>query len=276
MARTLESIISSEKLMSQAIAVVNRPGGSSSIGMAYVAQKKGDPHYWLQVTQGGFIGTPIMGQSKYNYRDFTPLAILAYDYFFLIVKADSPYKGMKDIIEAAKKKPEEIKFGGTGAQGLDAMCAFLIKKGTGAQFNYIPFKGSGDVVMALLGGHIDIAPANPAEAISLVEAKKVRILGVTGEKRLESYPDIPTLKEQGVDVVLQQWRGIAAPKDIPEEAAKFYQDLFKKVSETKAWKKYVRENMLQGVYLNGAETYKVWVSENKSLATIYKEMGIIK
>lgn len=276
MARTMQSIIEREKITTHTIAVVNRPGGNGAIAFAYVAGKKGDPHLWLTATTS-FLTTPLVGQSKYNYKDFTGLTNLAYDDFFVVVRADSPYKSMKDLVEAAKKKPGDLKVGGTYAPGTDALIVYLIEKEIGAKFNYIPFKSGGEVVIALLGGHIELTTSNPGEALAQAEAKKVRILGVTSQKRMEQAPDIPTLKEQGYNVDFQQFRSIAAPKDMPEEALKYYEDLFKKLANSKTWKeKYIKENMLTWDYKNSQETYKLWEIENAKYSRIMKEMGVIK
>jgi putative tricarboxylic transport membrane protein len=276
MARMMQSIIEKEKLVPVAVAVVNRPGGSSAIANAYIAGKKGDPHFWLTATTT-FIQTPLQGKSKYSYKDFTPLTNLAYDDFLIVVKADSPHKTMKDLIDDAKKRPGQLKVGGTHAPGVDAVIAFLIEKETGAKFNYIPFKSGGEVMVALLGGHVELASANPGEALAQMEAKKVRVLGATTAQRLALAPDIPTLKEQGINVVFQQFRSIAAPPDIPAEAIKYYEDLFKRLSESSAWKgKYIKENMLTADYKTSAETRKLWEAETDRYAKVMKEMGIIK
>ncbi len=276
MARMMQSIIEKEKITTHPIAVVNRPGGGGAIAFAYVAGKKGDPHLWLTATTS-FLTTPLLGQSKYNYKDFTPLTNLAYDDFFVAVRSDSPYKTMKDLIDGAKKKPGDLKVGGTYAPGTDAITAHLIEKETGAKFNYIPFKSGGEMVIALLGGHLEAIFPNPGEALAQMEAKKVRILGVTGQKRMELAPDIPTLREQGINVAFQQFRSIAAPKGLPEEALKYYDEFFKKLANSKTWKeKYIKENMLTWDYKTSAETYKLWESSNEIYASVMKEMGIIK
>ncbi|MBM4331586.1 MAG: tripartite tricarboxylate transporter substrate binding protein [Deltaproteobacteria bacterium] len=276
MARMMQSIIDKEKLTTQSIAVVNRPGGSGAISFAYIAGKKGDPHFWLTATTS-FLMTPLQGQSKFNYKDFTPLTNLAYDDFLIVVRADSPHKTIKDLIETARKKPGDFKVGGTHAPGVDAIIAFLIEKETGVKFNYIPFKSGSEVMIALLGGHVELASANPGEALAQMEAKKVRVLGATTDKRLELAPDISTLKEQGINVVFQQFRSIAAPPNLPKEAVLYYEELFKKLAATPQWKdKYIKENMLTPDYKNSAETLKLWESENERYGKIMKEMGAIK
>ncbi|MDO9210609.1 MAG: tripartite tricarboxylate transporter substrate binding protein [Deltaproteobacteria bacterium] len=276
MARMMQSIIVKEKLFTHTIAVVNRPGGGGAIAFAYVAGKKGDPHFWLTATTS-FLTTPLLGKSKYTYKDFTPLVNLAYDDFFVTVKADSPYKTMKDLIADAKKRPGQINTGGTYAPGTDALISHMIEKAAGVKFNYIPFKSGGEAMVALLGGNLDMFYPNPGEALAQVEAKKVRILAVASEKRMAAVPDIPTLRELGINATFQQVRSIAAPKDLAPEAIRFYEELFRKLAESKMWKeKYIQENMLTWDYKNSAETGKLWEANNEACTRVMKEMGAIK
>jgi len=276
MARMMQTVIEKEKLCPQPVTVVNRPGGGGAIAFAYVAGKKGDPHFWLTATTS-FLTTPLLGKSKYTYKDFTGLVNLAYDDFLVTVKADSPYKTMKDLIDDAKKRPGQIKTGGTYAPGTDALISHMIEKAAGVKFNYIPFKSGGEAMVALLGGNLDMFYPNPGEALAQMEAKKVRILGVASEKRLAGAPDIPTLRELGINASFQQVRSIAAPKDLPAEAVRFYEDLFRKLAESTWWKeKYIKENMLTWDYKNSAETMKLWDANNEFCARTMKEMGVIK
>ena len=276
MARMMQTMIEKEKLCPQPVAVVNRSGGGGAIAFAYVAGKRGDPHFWLTATTS-LLTTPLLGKSKYNYRDFTPLVNLAYDDFFITVRADSPYKTMKDLIEDAKKRPGDLRTGGTYAPGTDALISHLIERAAGVKFNYIPFKSGGEAMIALLGGNLDMFYPNPGEALAQVEAKKVRILAVASEKRLAAAPEIPTLKELGINAAFQQVRSIAAPKDLAPEAVRYYEELFRKLADSKLWKeKYIQENMLTWDYKNSAETLKLWETNNESCARIMKEMGVIK
>jgi putative tricarboxylic transport membrane protein len=276
MARMMQAVIEKEKLCPQTVTVVNRSGGGGAIAFAYVAGKKGDPHFWLTATTS-FLTTPLLGKSKYTYRDFTALANLAYDDFFITVRADSPYKNMKDLIADAKKRPGQIRTGGTYAPGTDALISHLLEREAGVKFNYIPFKSGGEAMVALLGGNLDMFYPNPGEALAQLEAKKVRILAVASEKRLEAAPDFPTLRELGFNVAFQQVRSIAAPKDIPQEAIRYYEELFRKLANNNLWKeKYIKENMLTWDYKTSAETQKLWEGNNQGCSQIMKEMGVIK
>jgi putative tricarboxylic transport membrane protein len=275
-ARFIQSVIETEKLSPQPVAVVNRPGGNGAIAFAYVAGKKGDPHVWLTATTS-FLTTPLLTKSKYTYKDFTAITNLAYDDFLVTVRADAPWKTMKDLVEDAKKRQGQIRTGGTYAPGTDALIDHLIGKEAGVKFNYIPFKSGGEAMIALLGGNIDMFYPNPGEALAQMEAKKVRILGVASAKRLEGAPNIPTLKELGYNVSMQQLRSIAVPKDISPEAVKYLEDLFKKLAYSSTWKeKYIKENMLTWDYTNSVETQKLWDDNNDFCARTMKEMGAIK
>jgi putative tricarboxylic transport membrane protein len=275
-ARFLQSVIEKEKLCPQTIAVVNRAGGGGAIAFAYVAGKKGDPHFWLTATTS-FLTTPLLGKSKYTYKDFTPITNLAYDDFLVTVRADAPWKTMKDLVDDAKKRPGQIRTGGTYAPGTDAIIDHLIGREAGIKFNYIPYKSGGEAMIALLGGNLDMFYPNPGEALAQMEAKKVRILGVASNKRLEGAPNIPTLKEMGYNVSMQQIRSIAAPKDIPQEAVRYYEELFRKVANSSIWKeKYIKENLLTWDYTTSAETQKIWDNNNEFCGKTLKEMGVIK
>ncbi len=225
--RTLSATFDKEKLLPQPIVVENKPGGSGAIAFAYVAGKKRDP-YFLLTAVTSFLTTPILRKSQITYKEFTPIANFAFDEYMVIVRAESKYKSMKDIVNDAKANPKKITVGGTQLGSSDSICAYLIEKAAGVQLNYIVFNSGGEVNAALMGGHIDIAVANPGEALELAKANKVRTLGVFSEKRLAGAPDVPTLKEQGLNAIYVQNRGLVAPEGIPEDARKVLEEAFLK------------------------------------------------
>ncbi len=208
--RTIASSNEKDKLLPQPIVVENKPGGGGSIAFAYVAGKKKDPYYLVPAV-AAFIITPLMGLSPVGLKDFTPIANFAFDEYMLMVGSNSKYKSMKEIIDFAKANPKKITVGGVQLGASDSICVYLIEKAMGVQFNYVVFNGGGEVNAALLGGHIDMAIANPGEALELYKAGKVKLLGVFSEKRLAGAPDVPTMKEQGINTIYVQNRGICAP-----------------------------------------------------------------
>ncbi len=237
-ARTMSAAFDKEKLLPQPLVVENKPGGSGGIAFAYVAGKKKDP-YFLLTAVTSFMTTPLMGITPVGLNDFTPIANFAFDEYMLMVNPKSKYKSVKEIIADAKANPKKITVGGTQLGSSDSICAYLVEKAAGVQFNYIVFNGGGEVNAALLGGHIDMAVSNPGEALELFKAGKVKLLGVYSDKRLPGAPDVPTMKEQGVDVTYVQNRGLVAPADIPADARKVLEEAFAKYMKTEVFKKYL-------------------------------------
>jgi putative tricarboxylic transport membrane protein len=273
--RTMSSAIEKDKLLPQPIVVENKPGGSGGIAFAYVAGKKKDPYY-LVTAVTSFLTTPLMGLTPVGLKDFTPIANFAFDEYMLIVNPKSKYQSVKDVVADAKANPKKITVGGTQLGSSDSICAYLIEKAAGIQLNYIVFNGGGEVNAALLGGHIDMAVANPGEALELMKAGKVRVLGVFAEKRLAGAPDVPTLKEQGVNAIYVQNRGLCAPADIPADAKKVLEEAFFKYTKTETFKKYCKDNMLSEAWMDGAAFGKFLEEWNAKYAVILKDMGLIK
>ncbi|EKD38941.1 MAG: hypothetical protein ACD_75C00555G0003 [uncultured bacterium] len=274
-ARTLSASVEKEKLLPKPLVVENKPGGSGAIAFAYVAGKKKDPYYMVTAVTS-FLTTPLMGKSPVGLKDFTPIANFAFDEYMLMVRADSKYKSMKDIVADAKANPKKITVGGTQLGSSDSICTYLIEKEAGIQLNYVVFNSGGEVNAALLGGHVNVMVANPGEALELFKAGKVRILGVYAEKRLAGTPDVPTMKEQGINAVYVQNRGLCAPSDIPADARKVLEDALFKFTKTDTFKKYCKDNMLSEAWMDGATFGKWLAKENKRYAGILKDMNLIK
>ena len=256
MARSLAKVIADNKFVSQTIVINNKPGGSGSIGYAYVAEKKGDP-YSIATVSSSFYTAPLMGNSPISYKDFTPVCGLAMDTLLLVVKVDSKYKSVKEIIADAKAKPKSLSIGGTSGTSDDAVMFYAFQSRTGAEMKYVPFNSGGEVATAVLGGHVDMAWMNPGEALTQLEAKKVRPLAISSKERLSSLPDVPTLTEMGIPLVLAQFRGIVMPKDVPADAVKYLEAAFKKVSDAPGWKdNYLKKNMVEPRYMDSKEFAK--------------------
>jgi putative tricarboxylic transport membrane protein len=183
---------------------------------------------------------------------------------------------MKDIVNDAKANPKKLTVGGTQLGSSDSICAYLIEKAAGIALNYIVFNSGGEVNAALMGGHIDIAVANPGEALDLDKAKKVRTLGVFSEKRLAGAPDVPTLKEQGLDATYVQNRGLVAPEGIPEDARKVLEDALLKYTKTEIYRTYLKDNLLSDAWMDGPAFGKWLGREHARYQEVLKEMGLLK
>jgi putative tricarboxylic transport membrane protein len=274
-ARTLAAANDKEKYFPQAIVVENKPGGSGAIAFSYVAGKKGDP-YFLLTAVTSFITTPLVRKAPYGLKDFTPIANFAFDEYMLMVKSDSKFKTVKDVTDFAKANPKKLTVGGTQLGSSDSVCSYLIEKAAGVTLNYVVFNSGGEVNAALLGGHIDLAVSNPGEALELAKANKIRNLGVFSEKRLAGAPDVPTLKEQGLDALYVQNRGLVAPAGIPTEARKALEAGLQKYTQSATFKKYVEDNMLSMAWMDGP-AFGAWLEkEHSRYQTVLKDMGLLK
>lgn len=274
-ARALVQMLEQEKLIPSGWQVLNKAGGSGGQAMAYLGEKKGDPHTISVFTNTWIVTSLTRKETKYTYKDFTPIARMVLEPTVAVVKADSPYKSLKDFVEDAKKNPGKlIQVGGT-VSSIDNLFRQLIQKETGASWQYVDVRSGGERIANLLGGHMHLYFAQPAEVSEHVRGGKVKIIAALTEKRIEGLPNVPTIKEQGIDVpILTQVRGVFAPAAIPADARKYYEDLFQRLSKTESWKKYARENQLESAYLDGNGLAKFLEQLANQLRATLKEAGV--
>jgi putative tricarboxylic transport membrane protein len=229
MARAIQGIVAKHNLAKVAILPINKSGGAGAEGFLDVKNSSGDPHKII-ITLSNLFTTPLATNTPFNWRDLTPVQMLALDNFVLWVQADKPYKSAKDYVEAVKKAgPGKMKMGGTGAKQEDQIITVAIEQKTGAKFTYIPYKGGGLVATQLVGGHVDSTVNNPIEAVAHWKSGKLKPLCVFELKRLPyktkvtdkmSWADIPTCKEAGLDIDYLMLRGIFMPPGVSNTLAK--------------------------------------------------------
>jgi tripartite-type tricarboxylate transporter receptor subunit TctC len=271
MARIVQSIIAKHNLMKQSMVVVNKAGGAGAEGFLDVKGAKGDPHKII-ITLSNLFTTPLATGVPFNWRDLTPVQMLALDQFVLWVNAETPYKTAKEYVDAAKKAGGKFKMAGTGSKQEDQIITVAIEQQTGAKFIYIPFKGGGDVAVQLVGKHADSTVNNPIEAVAQWRGGKLRPLCVFDPKRMPypakvtdkmSWQDIPPCKEQGLDVEYLMLRGIFMPGDVKQEHVDYYVGLFKRVRETPEWKSFMEQGAFNQTALSGKE-YADWVAKEEA------------
>ena len=223
MARFVSPLISKYNLSPKPFIVVNKSGGAGAEGFMYVKGKKGDPNVVI-VTLSNLFTTPLATGVPFNWKDLTPLARLALDYFVLWVNAEAPYKTAKEYLDAVKKEPGKFMMGGTGSAQEDQIITIMLEQAFGVKFVYVPFKGGGDVAVQLVGKHINSTVNNPAEAVSHWKAGRLRPLAIIDSARiaLPEWDKIPTLKEStGVDLSYLMLRGIFGAPGITKEQQAF-------------------------------------------------------
>ena len=274
-ARTMAKALADEKIVTVPINVVNKPGGSGAVAYAYLSRKKGDP-YVIATATGSYITTPVQGQSPVSYKDFTNVAVLCVEDYVGVVRADSPYKSLKDLIAAAKQKPNGIRVGGSGPASSDAIIRNRVEKAAQVKLNYIVFQSGGEVNAALLGGSVDFASPNPSEATQLVKAGRLRPLAMFSPERLANWKDVPTAKEQGVDVTLEQFRGVVAAGGLTKEQSLFWQNAMVKMFQAPGFQKYLQENGLRPLVKVGADADKYLTEQTVFYTEILTELGTVK
>ncbi len=277
LARSIASIIEGEKLCPVPLLVVNKAGGSGLVGTTSVVAQRGNPHVLLTFIPGQAQAALVAGKGAPTFRELTPICNLALDEQLIVVKTDSPLKTIRDVIAEAKKRPGELTIGGTGAGQDDQICQSLFERSAGIKLRYVPFKSGGECITALLGGHVNMIWANPPEFVPQWEAKMVRPVAVAKATRMTDFPDVPTLKEIGHDVTYFFYRGITAALDIPPEAAAFYENMFKRMADSSAWKEnYLKKYSLSPSWMGSKEFAKVVAQNEEESKEILKDLGLLK
>jgi len=215
---------------------VNRTGGSGTACMDYLASKKGDP-YVVSAISAAPLNTVVRKVSVLKYEDLTLLAMMILDANIIYARYDAPYNNMKELVAHFKKSGREVNVAIGSLGGMDHLGSYRTGKATGLKFNIVSFKSSGGSAVALLGGHTDIRVGDHSEMLD-PKAKQAKILAIMSEKRNPFFPDVSTLKEQGIDVTGYLIRGFWAPPNFPPYAVKYWEEALGKLVKTKAFKDY--------------------------------------
>jgi putative tricarboxylic transport membrane protein len=275
MARTIAQIVASEKLSPQPMVVQNIPGGGSAIGTTQVARMKGDTHTLLVFNPASVAGLLVAGKGAATIRDLTMIAQLALDEQLIVVKSDSRFKSIKDIVAEAKTKENALSI--AGADQADRVCSRLFEKAAGVKMRFVQFNSGGEAITALLGGHVDMIWANPPEFVSQYEAKMVRPIAVAQESRIQAFKDVPNFRENGLDVVFKFYRGVVAPPDLPADVVAYYESMMKKLNDTKAWKEnYLAKYILSPGWQGHKEFTKTIADSEVVFEETLKGLGLIK
>jgi putative tricarboxylic transport membrane protein len=275
LARAVATMMEKEKLVPVRMQVINKPGGGGAVAAAAVADRKDDPNTVGFITSVWLAGPLTAKEQKITVFDLKPIAQLLREPAVFAVRADSPYKTLKDFIEAAKAHPGQLKQSGGSITSRDNIVREQLQHATGAKWAYVSFPGGGERLAALLGGHVDIMVIEPQEAGEQVRAGKLRVLAQLTEARLPGYPNVPTLKEAGFDVTpTPQIRGVVAPPQQSAEVTAYWIDRFDKLRQTASWKKYVADNQLEDAWVPGPQFAKAMKDIEEQLREQFQQAGI--
>ncbi|WP_028356622.1 tripartite tricarboxylate transporter substrate binding protein [Bordetella petrii] len=239
-----------EKELGSSVVVVNKPGASSAIALSYVARAKPDGYTLAMTNMPGLVSLPIERQPGFAADDFTYLANLVRDPSAFSVAMDSPYRTLGELVAAAREKPGLISYGSTGVGTDDHLAMVLFQGLTGTTLNHVPYNGAGPLRTAVLGGHTVIGGINLGEAMPY-HGKNMRILAQASAQRSPLAPDVPTFKEQGVDLVFASERGIVAPRGLPPDIEQKLAGALERVAADPAFRRQMAQQFTEMDYLPG-------------------------
>ncbi|PKF63304.1 ABC transporter substrate-binding protein [Psychromonas sp. psych-6C06] len=262
--RTLAN--SAKDVLGTSISVMNRTGGAGAVGMSYGAQQRADG-YTLTVVTREIASLPQMGLMHRTADDFKLIRMVNLDPAVVLVPADSPYNTINDLVAEAKKNPGKVKFASTAAPNFYLMA---LEKSQGIKLNAIPYNGASEAIPSVLGHHTAVTMVTPGESIAQLRSGQLKALGVMSAERISYIPDVPTLKEQGMDVVTGTWRGIGAPKNTPDEIIEILGKAFDTAMATPEFKDFMSKGAMTIHPLNAQEFTDFVKEDTKLLGELIK------
>jgi putative tricarboxylic transport membrane protein len=278
-ARVIQKVLVDEKLVTQPVNVVNRPGGGGQVGWSYLNEHKGNGHY-LSMNSTQIFPPELIQKKDMKFEDFTPVAMLTTEYLALAVRSDSPYKTGKEFLDVLKQDPTKLSVGiGSGVASNDQISFLKAARSHGVDVKNVRiviFSSGGDQMAAILGGNVDAVSTGISEAIEQAKAGKLRIIATTAPERLSEVPDVPTWAEMGIDGTFRHWRGIMGPGGMSPEQIAAWDELLGKLVKSESWKKELANRGWTNAYMNSKEFVAYLKQSRAEFETLLKETGVIK
>ena len=278
-ARTVQKLMEQKRLVPSST-VINKPGGGHAVALTYLNQHAGDGHY-LQVTSEPLLTNKITGKSQIAYTDYTAIALLFYEYMAFTVHADSPIKNGKDFVARLRQDPASLSDSvSTSVGNANHIALALVAKAAGAapkRLKTLVFNSAGDARTALAGKHIDMIVTGPASIAPMVHAGTLRIVAIAAPQRVTGLlADVPTWKEQGVDVVAGTWRAVVAPRGLDKAQLSFWDGVFSQLARSEEWRTDLENNLFANTYASSAETRRFFDAQYVRLTEVLGELDLAK
>ncbi|HSD51142.1 MAG TPA: tripartite tricarboxylate transporter substrate binding protein [Candidatus Methylomirabilis sp.] len=269
-----------EKVLKSPVVVVNKTGAAGAVGMSFVANSKPDG-YTLLLALSSISIIPEADKlfdrkPAYAMDQLTPIALISADPTILVVRADRPWKSVKEFVHDAKQRPDQISYSSSGVYGTLHMAMEMLTHAAGIKLKHVPYAGAGPALTAILGGHVDALASGPAVVIPQIKAGKLRPLAGWGAKRVAALPDVPTFKELGYDIEFYIWAGAFAPTGTPEPILKKLRDTARQAVQDPDFKAAMEKLQTPVAYLDAPEFQKFWDKDAKMLADAIKRVGKIE
>jgi putative tricarboxylic transport membrane protein len=279
-ARLIQKSLQEQKLTSVPVLVQNKPGGNQSLAVVHLNQHAGDPHYLLYGTATIFTNQ-IAGLTPLHYKDLTPLALLLEDYTVITVKADSPLKTMRDLVQRLKSDPESVSFGLVARGGPNHLAIAQAMRSAGVdpkKLKLVVFKTNAESIMAVIGGHVHAMVSSTSAALPHVQSGNARMLAVAAPQRgTGSLANVPTMREQGIEATgISNWRIIFGAKGISAAQAAYWEDALAKVVTAPAWKQQLTDNNLESKFMRGRDLPKWLDTEYAATRAVMTDVGLVK
>ena len=280
MGRAVQRILQDRKLVATPLNVVNKAGGGGAVALSYLNQHAGDGQF-LAVNALSTLTNHITGKSVIGPADLTPLAMMGAEYVGITVRAESPLKTGKDVLDQLRKDPSSLSVAVGTALGNATHLSFVLAMKAGGvdikKLKTVVFGSGGDSMTALLGGHVDVAASAPSAMLPQVQAGKLRIIVIGAPARLGGeLAKIPTWKELGVNSAFELWRGLAGPKGMSRAQIQFWDGALGALVKTDEWKKELADNEVENIYKNSADTGRQWKLEYDEVKAVLTELGLAR
>jgi putative tricarboxylic transport membrane protein len=278
--RIIQKTVQERKLADAVITIVNKPGAGQVVGIAYLNQQPADGHH-IGITSVSFITNYIMGRSPIGPNELTPLALLFAEYVGFAVKPDSKIKTGKDLLAALKADAGSISASMSGGGGNHNHLALAIVTtavgGDIKKLKVVAYPSGKDAMMALLGGHVDLAVAPAATLLPQIQTGQLRMIAITAPRRMEgAWAQVPSWRELGADAVVSNWRVMVAPKSLSPPATAYWENVLARVVETEDWKKMLEEDVVTGQFLKSVETRSYLNAQHDELKAVLSGLGMAK
>ena len=272
--------IAMEKVLKQKIVIENKAGAGGGIGMAQVAKAKPDGYTIMMALSSVSVipeADKLLGRAPmYTLDQLAPIALISADPTILVVRAESPWKSVQDVVDDARKRPGAISYSSSGIYGTLHVAMAMLGDAAGVNFHHVPYSGAGPAITALLGGHVDALATGPGTVLQHIKAGKLRALASWGDKRIEAMPDLPTLKELGYDAEFYIWSGLFAPAATPAPVMSTLRHAAAEAVKDPQFRTAMAAIDTPVYYLDAPDFQKFWDNDAKRLGVVVKKIGKVE